>query len=504
MLYGDKESDRTVSFFHQSFESWAHLLDARHSDEVKPLTHSAFLRSLQAFPSSSTRSRILRRSRALSALLGMDSHPTPIFGGLKALATSLSSEDPAANPFYIHPPSSAIQTNYAELGAKVELLAIGFSDLALQLYEPGAVSPTVSNGMAAETSGEGGGADASMEGVQSRPPSMVKQDSEQAVNDLLPAEAADHSAGSSGIAAAPATGHTPVPAVSNVLSSSGPTLKPNRAFRIAVQPYKSDTELLLTFGLIPSSSTSSNGGSQVESDLISAPSFGRLRDFHKILAALRGIYSRIHEGRGRLDGASATNGANGASLAGGPTDGDLNAEERQSSSSTTLDKTRCKDAIQRLILSVHYQCEVFTGFRMGGDAILEDEDDEDEQLDEANRKRALDDENDTGAGAASLEGEEAPVTATSTSAKKQRRGAGPRASDQRSLGEFFTPPAGGQAHTIPTVLKRQQTVRFGQDRDVQELEQEAAAAEAEGGEQEGGKLVGKGEEDKEEEGRTSG
>ncbi|PWN21148.1 hypothetical protein BCV69DRAFT_282646 [Microstroma glucosiphilum] len=427
-----------------SFKSWAHLLDASSKNGVKALSYAALLRTLQAFPNSSSKSRVLRRSRALSALFGKDEPPTPIFRGLKTLASTLSSDDPARNPFYIYPPSSAIQTNYAELNAKVELLAIAFSDLALQLCEPGSVASAASIETSASAPGEAE-ADVSMEEAKSRPHVMIKQDSEQSVNDLLASKSADYGTASAITATAPPTA---TPATSKLSSSSGPTLKPNRAFRLALQPYKSDQNLLRLFSLTPSS-FSSNGATQ--EDLLSAPSFSRLREFHKILAALRGIYSRIHEGRGRLEGASATGGTStgGPSAAADGAKSEAGAEEGGSTPSTTLDKTRCKDAIQRLILSVHYQCEVFTGFRMGGDAILEDEDDEEEEKEERERKRTREDE----AGAALLEGE--GQSGQTSMAKKQRLG--PRASDQRSLGEFFTPP--GKAK----VMKRQQTVRFGRD-----------------------------------------
>lgn len=305
-----------------------------------------------------------------------------------------------------------------------------------------------------------------MEEAQARPHLMVKQDSEQAVNDLLASDPARQAATASSTAATPAATPSASKSSSSSSSSSGPTLKPNRAFRLAVQPYKSDPDLLRTFDLTSSTNTSG--------DAISAPSFGRLREFHKILAALRGIYSRIHEGRGRLDGASAT--ATAAATNNAAANGvDAGAEaEEGGSSSTTLDKTRCKDAIQRLILSVHYQCEVFTGYRMGGDAILEDSDDDEEELEKGDRKRELEVEGET----EGLEDEPGHASATGTSATAKKQRLGPRASDQRSLGEFFTPPTKAQG------MKRQQTVRFGPDEQEQEQEQEKL--ELEGEEQEQG------------------
>lgn len=343
-----------------------------------PLFHSM----LNRFANTSTKARTVRRSKAyLSHISGLARHEYgaivgPIVPDLKILCDVIESEDPRVNPLWV-PPASGPNISYRDVEARTQILAIALSDLALQLCSPTKSRTTEAASASAGTEGE---------------PSTTQQSAADSEEELLASGALE----STGLAK-PAVGTstaatTSLPRPTATTSTSKSSLDRNAAFLASTQPYLSDTALLSAFHL---------GAASL------APDFGRLKQVHRLVALLRMNAGRIMEGR-RAGTGVTRDGVNGS-------------EEQEEED--TIWRSRAKDAMQRLALTLTYQCEAYTRFRIAG-------------VDAGNES--------TDAGRGTSDGDDDTPDEQANSSQRMKKNAGggrvatgPRASDQRSLDSFF-------------------------------------------------------------------
>lgn len=448
-------------------------------DSHSILTRHAWLGILRALPNTSNKSRIIKRSQAYRLLFGQSTESRarpqgPILPSLASICQSLESSDPQVNPLFISTSASTKQTDYHDFEANVALLEIVLADLALQLCRPpdeqteeGAVlieasrssGPNPGQEMPAPTCPSSG--DSSKE-VDKRLPTLHSPDQPTAVPASSPLSSVPSSLAippSSSLTTPPSSAATPVassqhPAATPAASSSGATLPPNQAFRIAVGPYATDVELLEHFKL--------------DAATTFRPQWSRVRSIYRLLTILRSISAKVPEGRGLNTAASNETGctplAAGKSKTASPKDAmglsaSLNLGKPVSShdQDDLLVRSRVKDALMRLNMAIHYQCESYTGRKIGGDIIDDEEDgDEEEAIEEENEAHAEPMETKSGAEASAIDDQSvaeeveeakppqqatpAQIVVNGTAATPTRpKAADPRSSDQRTLTHWFTP-----------------------------------------------------------------
>ncbi|CAO1622507.1 unnamed protein product [Parajaminaea phylloscopi] len=420
-----------------------------------PDTWTGLLKMLRALPSGSPKGRLIQRRCAYRLLThgcsSIEHSPGADSSGqlvpsidLGVLGKTLESSEPNVNPLWM--PGSREDDpsgiRYAELDARVQILSLVLTDLALQLAVSAHVRPDTDE----QTSG-------ASEMTQTQP--LPSED--DAEHDTLNTASNTNS----------------------LFKEKAVKLQPTQAFRAAIAPYLDDSDFVQTYWLEPAT-VHDRSSDRMSTSLPTAhtlkPRLERLREVHRITNLLEIAYSRMPDGRRPARSGQSRPDGTATPLEENHSKAPSSLKVARENLEDPIWQTRLKDTLLRMTHELDYQCEMYTAHRRKGDFIVkpkgsakavkddaqlhcaatgpdavQDTEVESVGLDEVAPDVGLEAATteptqapqkavDVSAGESSTLAEPAIATEPPNDAFKRRRIQGPRVAAQRSITDFYRRP----------------------------------------------------------------